>query len=152
MIISSGKLTIVTVHLWSQMKLTRSLRYKYRGTMMDVINPQIIRDHFMYATANERRCYIVTSSLIGWAHTQNDPWVMGDNNIGTLDRSTTSRPDIIFNDNMEMENLSWWWLLFPLCLYGCQFHCMHSYLLTDFNASSVVATFIMVTFYFNDYV
>ena len=24
--------------------------------------------------ANERRCYIVTSSLIGWAHTQNDPW------------------------------------------------------------------------------
>ena len=22
---------------------------------------------------NERRCYIVTSSLIGWAHTQNDP-------------------------------------------------------------------------------
>ena len=25
--------------------------------------------------ANERRRYIVTSSLIGWAHTQNDPWV-----------------------------------------------------------------------------
>ena len=24
--------------------------------------------------ANERRCYIVTSSLIGWAHSQNDPW------------------------------------------------------------------------------
>ena len=24
--------------------------------------------------ANERRRYIVTSSLIGWAHTQNDPW------------------------------------------------------------------------------
>ena len=23
--------------------------------------------------ANGRRCYIVTSSLIGWAHTQNDP-------------------------------------------------------------------------------
>ena len=23
---------------------------------------------------NKRRCYIVTSSLIGWAHTQNDPW------------------------------------------------------------------------------
>ena len=23
--------------------------------------------------ANERRRYIVTSSLIGWAHTQNDP-------------------------------------------------------------------------------
>ena len=26
-------------------------------------------------SANERRRYIVTSSLIGWAHTQNDPWV-----------------------------------------------------------------------------
>ena len=26
---------------------------------------------------NERRRYIVTSSLIGWAHTQNDPWVSG---------------------------------------------------------------------------
>ena len=25
--------------------------------------------------ANERRCYIVTSSPIGLAHTQNDPWV-----------------------------------------------------------------------------
>ena len=24
--------------------------------------------------ANERRRYIVTSSLIGWAHTRNDPW------------------------------------------------------------------------------
>ena len=24
--------------------------------------------------ANERWCHIVTSSLIGWAHTQNDPW------------------------------------------------------------------------------
>ena len=26
------------------------------------------------ASANERRRYIVTSPLIGWAHTQNDPW------------------------------------------------------------------------------
>ena len=25
--------------------------------------------------ANERRRYIVTSSPIGWAHTQNDPWI-----------------------------------------------------------------------------
>ena len=25
-------------------------------------------------SANERRCCVVTSSLIGWAHTQNDPW------------------------------------------------------------------------------
>ena len=30
--------------------------------------------------ANERQCYIVTSSHnthIGWAHTQNDPWILG---------------------------------------------------------------------------
>ena len=26
--------------------------------------------------ANERWCYIVTSSLIGWAHTQNDPRII----------------------------------------------------------------------------
>ena len=25
--------------------------------------------------ANERWCYIVTSSTIGWSHTQNDPWL-----------------------------------------------------------------------------
>ena len=25
--------------------------------------------------ANERRRFIVTSSLVGWAHTQNDPWL-----------------------------------------------------------------------------
>ena len=26
--------------------------------------------------SNERRRYIVISSLIGWAHTQNDPWIL----------------------------------------------------------------------------
>ena len=31
------------------------------------------RDDFAYALANERRRYNVTS-LIGWAHAQNDPW------------------------------------------------------------------------------
>ena len=31
------------------------------------------RDPFVYAPVNERRHYIVTSSLIGWAHAQNDP-------------------------------------------------------------------------------
>ena len=32
------------------------------------------RDHFVYPTANERRRYNVTSSLIGWAHSQIDLW------------------------------------------------------------------------------
>ena len=27
-------------------------------------------------SANERRRYIVTSSLIGWTHIQNDPWIL----------------------------------------------------------------------------
>ena len=29
---------------------------------------------FCMCPANERRRYNVTSSLIGWAHSQNDPW------------------------------------------------------------------------------
>ena len=30
-------------------------------------------------SANEGRHYTVTSSLIGWAHTQNDPCIMEEN-------------------------------------------------------------------------
>ena len=33
-------------------------------------------------SANERWCYNVTSSLIGWAHTQNDPYI-GASTFGT---------------------------------------------------------------------
>ena len=35
------------------------------------------RDHSVHAPPNERQCYSVTSSLIGTAHTQNDPcdWI-----------------------------------------------------------------------------
>ena len=32
------------------------------------------KNHMGMCSANERRLYDVTSSLIGWAHTQNDPW------------------------------------------------------------------------------
>ena len=36
-------------------------------------------DHSGMGPANERRCYYVTHSLVGWAHTQNDPCkVTGD--------------------------------------------------------------------------
>ena len=31
------------------------------------------RDHFCMGPVNEGRRYIVTSSLVGWTHTQNDP-------------------------------------------------------------------------------
>ena len=34
--------------------------------------------------ANKRRRYIVTSSFIGWAHTQNDPWLYFSRNILTV--------------------------------------------------------------------
>ena len=34
--------------------------------------------------ANERRHYIVPSSLIDWAHTQNDPWTMNVSNQLTM--------------------------------------------------------------------
>ena len=36
--------------------------------------------------ANERRCYNVTLSLIGWAHTQNEPWI----SLGLLSCSATT--------------------------------------------------------------
>ena len=36
---------------------------------------QIPRIILCMCPANERRCYNVTSSLIGWTHTQNDPWI-----------------------------------------------------------------------------
>ena len=35
--------------------------------------------------ANERRCYNLTSSLIGWAHTQNDPWASAGTLLASLD-------------------------------------------------------------------
>ena len=37
-----------------------------------------IRDHFMSWPTNERRRYIVTSSIFVWAHTQNNPWKITD--------------------------------------------------------------------------
>ena len=39
-------------------------------SIVNEVNARII---LYMRPANERRCYIVTSSLIGWAHTQNDP-------------------------------------------------------------------------------
>ena len=41
----------------------------------------VTRDHLGMGSANERRRYIITSSLIGWAHIQNEPcstsWLHG---------------------------------------------------------------------------
>ena len=48
-----------------------------RNKRSQLINSQnaINRDQFVDVPAIERRRYIVTSSLIGWAHTQNDPCI-----------------------------------------------------------------------------
>ena len=34
-----------------------------------------IKTLHLIGSDNERQCYISTSFLIGWAHTQNDPWI-----------------------------------------------------------------------------
>ena len=34
----------------------------------------MVRDHYGYGSTNERCCYIVPSTLIASAHSQNDPW------------------------------------------------------------------------------
>ena len=43
-----------------------------RGKLLHVMMASE-RDHFVNAPGQGRRRYIVTSSLIGWAHSQNDP-------------------------------------------------------------------------------
>ena len=42
------------------------------NTWFDINPPGII---LCMGPANERWCYTVTPSLIGWAYTQNDPWL-----------------------------------------------------------------------------
>ena len=51
--------------LWKHLKWnTQSIKFLLAGIILGV------------GLANERRRYIVTSSLIGWAHTENDPWLV----------------------------------------------------------------------------
>ena len=49
--------------------------YSYNGkhTQVDCISLSGII--LWMGPANERRCYIVMASLIGWAYSQNDPWI-----------------------------------------------------------------------------
>ena len=52
------------------------LALELRGYFCELspINNSYQMDHFVHAPSNWRRRYNVASSLIGWAHTQNDPW------------------------------------------------------------------------------
>ena len=59
-----------TVRGWDQFH--QYLMSLYPNPMKIIFVLIFSRSHFVYA--NERRRYIVTSSLIGWAHIQNDPW------------------------------------------------------------------------------
>ena len=72
------------VSIWWRHHAPEMLHWHWRnGPKGNVQNPKNItkqttencesRDHICVRLANERRRYIVTSSLIGWPHTQNDP-------------------------------------------------------------------------------
>ena len=57
--------------------------------------------------ANGRRRYIVTSSLIGWAHTQNDPWQYLSWkwwwDLADIERFHEAE------NNDSVWRISWWW-------------------------------------------
>ena len=69
--------------------------------------------------ANERQHYNVTSSLIGWAHTQNDPWCV---NTGVFFMNESWSPNCLLQnyniDKMRTEDCNRTPLLWPsyLCL------------------------------------
>ena len=66
---------------------------KYSGEYFQVMTAVIILD---MDSANERWRYIVTSSLICWARTQNDPW-WPENDIRTC-----------VNDVLKQKKYLWW--------------------------------------------
>ena len=49
---------------------TKSVDFQYKISLQILASGIIL----CMCPANERQRYIVTSSLIGWAHTQNDHW------------------------------------------------------------------------------
>ena len=70
-------------------------------------------------SANERWCYFVTSSLIGWAHTKNDPGgkpykYMFDQQWKHVSSMKCKYISWITNYWWEngnfVENENWWWL------------------------------------------
>ena len=64
-------------------------------------------------STNERRRYIVTSRLIGWVHTQNDPcvcililckWRVSNNVFNALTKWMTSLPSFDFRNKTKNQN------------------------------------------------
>ena len=60
---------LVQIRAWHRTGVYRS----FPGTAMAKFGSHCYRVIMCMRPANERRRYIVTSSLIGWVHTQNDP-------------------------------------------------------------------------------
>ena len=78
--------------------------------------------------ANERRCYYVTSSLIGWVHAQNDPYV----SCTILPRLTLWGADVssdiwkgtlCYGGSCGDHKISWEsFHLFPVYFYSTHYH------------------------------
>ena len=66
-VIGSRKINPVILHLFSHCQHMCDI------SMTECLRPGII---LWMHPASERRRYIVTSSLIGWVHTQNNPWYL----------------------------------------------------------------------------
>ena len=76
----------------------------------------LYRDNLCMHPANERRRWNVTSSLTGWAHTENDPWKL----YGCCSRVQ----DTLHWHHIEFEAK---WLLF--CRRNFQMHFLESFLI-----------------------
>ena len=66
---------------------------------------------FCMCPANERWGYIVMSSLIGWAHAQNEPWILRNathhkSNIGNIWGTKAELDKPYQSDRMTAENTS----------------------------------------------
>ena len=65
--------------------------------------------------ANERRRYNVTSSLIGWAHKQNDPWPGSATGLWTVRRQASDRTnnDLLAIGHVESYHINEIWIITP---------------------------------------
>ena len=72
---------VLLYFLWFGLVLT-NFTYFLQGHLYVVI--------LYMCSAHERRCYIVTLSLIGWAHIQNDPWFYGIYSLQWQHHGTTN--------------------------------------------------------------
>ena len=87
---------------WIFLDNLRAFSYLYYDTVLDVKWGTLIYNQCAWKhcwcegiilcmhPANERWCYRVTPSLIGWVHTQSDPWVWGSNQYCFINKNCGS--------------------------------------------------------------